>query len=140
MTVLGVGLAVCWMVGLTVIDLREHRLPNSVTLPGAVLVTAGAAMCGRGPAAVLGALALAGAYLILHLASPAAMGAGDVKLSLGLGGLTAAFGVDAWLLAALGAPVLTVLGGLLGRRRVLAHGPSMCAATVAAVAVSVSAR
>ena len=40
------------------------------------------------------------------------MGAGDVKLALGLGALTGAFGPDVWLLGALGAPVLTALGKL----------------------------
>ena len=61
------------------------------------------------------------------------MGAGDVKLALGLGALAGAFGVDAWILAALGAPLLTALWGLLSRRRVLPHGPAMCAATALAV-------
>ena len=72
-------------------------------------------------------------YLVVHLLSPAAMGAGDVKLALGLGALAGAFGADAWLWAALGAPMLTALWGLLSRRRVLPHGPAMCAATAAAV-------
>ncbi len=35
------------------------------------------------------------------------MGAGDVKLAIGIGALTGAFGVDVWALAALGAPLLT---------------------------------
>ena len=90
--------------------------------------------------ATVGAVALAGGYLVIHLISPAAMGAGDIKLALGLGGLTGAFGVDVWLLAALGAPMLTLAGGLLSRRRVLPHGPSMCLATVLAVALALSGR
>ena len=77
----------------------------------------------RGLPAIVGALALTGGYLVVHLVSPAAMGAGDVKLAIGLGALTGAFGVDAWIWAALGAPLLTALWGLLRRRRVLPHGP-----------------
>jgi leader peptidase (prepilin peptidase) / N-methyltransferase len=128
------GLAIAaWLVSLTAVDVREHRLPNVLTLPGAVLIVAGAVAAGRGLPALVGALALAAAYLVVHLLSPAAMGAGDVKLALGLGALAGAFGTDAWVWAALGAPMLTALWGLLSRRRVLPHGPAMCAATAAAV-------
>jgi leader peptidase (prepilin peptidase)/N-methyltransferase len=54
-----------------------------------------------------------------------------------VGALAGAFGPDVWLLAALGAPVLTAAAGLLARRRALPHGPAMCAATAAAVALAV---
>ena len=37
------------------------------------------------------------------------MGAGDVKLAIGIGALTGTFGVDVWALAALGAPLLTAV-------------------------------
>ena len=57
--------------------------------------------------ALVGAAALFGAYLVVHLLSPAAMGAGDVKLAVGVGALTGAFGMDVWALAALAAPLLT---------------------------------
>jgi leader peptidase (prepilin peptidase)/N-methyltransferase len=69
------------------------------------------------------------------------MGAGDVKLAIGIGGLTATFGSDVWLLAALGAPVLTAGWALamLVRRseRTVPHGPSMCLAAVMATALAV---
>ena len=85
-------------------------MPNVLTLSGAVVILIGAAVTGRGLPAVLGGLGLAGLYLAVHLAAPAAMGAGDVKLALGLGALTGAFGVGVWTLAALGAQVITVAG------------------------------
>ena len=128
----GVAVAV-WLVALTAVDVREHRLPNALTLPGAGLVLAGAVASGRGVPALVGALALTAVYLVAHLLSPPAMGAGDVKLALGLGALAGAFGVDAWVWAALGAPLLTALWALLSRRPVLPHGPAMCAATALAV-------
>lgn len=135
------GLAVgVWLVTLTAVDVREHRLPNALTLPGAALILAGAEASGRGLPALAGALALAGGYLVVHLLSPAAMGAGDVKLALGLGALAGAFGVDAWVWAALGAPLLTAVGGLLSGRRVLPHGPAMCVATASAVLLVISVR
>jgi leader peptidase (prepilin peptidase)/N-methyltransferase len=69
------------------------------------------------------------------------MGAGDVKLAIGIGALTAAFGGDIWLLAALGAPVLTAGWAvvILVRRseQTVPHGPSMCLAAVMATALAV---
>ena len=130
MLVLPVGL---WMLALTVHDVRDRRLPNALTLPGSAAVLAWAAVTGRGPAAAAGALALAGGYLAVHLVMRAAMGAGDVKLAIGLGALTGAFGIAPWALAAIGAPLLTAVAGVLTRRRVLPHGPSMCAASALAL-------
>ena len=130
--------ALAWLVALTVYDVRQRRLPNALTLPGAVVVLIAAALAGRGTSALLGAIALAALYLAVHLASPAAMGAGDVKLALGIGALTGAFGVDAWVLAAVTAPLLTALWGIVTLRTgdaTVPHGPSMCVAAIAAVAM-----
>ncbi len=120
-----------WMTALCVADLRDRRLPNALTLPGAAAIAVVAGCCGRGLPAVLGALALAGAYLVVHLAAPRGMGAGDVKLALGTGALTGAFGAEVWFLGALGAPLLTLAVAVVGRRRVVPHGPSMCLASAA---------
>jgi leader peptidase (prepilin peptidase)/N-methyltransferase len=134
-----------WTAALSVIDVREHRLPNLLTLPGAAAILTACAGCGRGPAGLLGAAALGGLYLAVHLVAPAAMGGGDVKLAVGLGALTGALGAPVWLLAALGAPLLTALLGTaaaLHRRgrlvgTVVPHGPSMCLASLAAAAPAV---
>ena len=122
-----------WLAALTACDLRTHRLPNLLTGPGAAAILAAAALAGAGGAAALGATALAGVYLGAHLCSPSSLGGGDVKLAVGLGALTGAFGAGAWLLAALGAPLLTLIWALAGRRRLLPHGPSMCLASALAV-------
>ncbi|WP_109788702.1 prepilin peptidase [Mycolicibacterium confluentis] len=122
-----------WLVALSVWDLRTHRLPNALTLPPAAVILVTAALLGHGGAALAGALTLAGAYLVVHLVSPTGLGAGDVKLALGVGALTGAFGTGAWALAAVGAPVLTVVGALAVRRTAVPHGPGMCAATALAV-------
>jgi leader peptidase (prepilin peptidase)/N-methyltransferase len=100
-----------WCVLLSVIDLRERRLPNTLTAVGALGVLGFAAMTGRGSAALAGALLLAVPYLVIHLIAPAAFGAGDVKLAVGLGGAAACGGAQTWVWAALGAPVLTALTG-----------------------------
>jgi len=130
-----------WFVALTVYDIRQRRLPNALTLPGAVVVLAVAVVTGRGVPAIVGALALTLLYLGAHLVAPAGMGAGDVKLAVGVGALTGSFGADAWVLAALGAPVLTVLWAVAvafrGMDSTVPHGPSMCAAAAVAVALVV---
>ena len=81
-----------WLILLTVADLRSHRLPNALTLPGAGVILVGAALAGALAPAVLGAVALTGLYGVAHLMSPAQLGAGDVKLAIGLGALTGPFG------------------------------------------------
>jgi len=130
-----------WAVALSAVDLRHRRLPNPLTLGGAAAILAVAAAGGRAGPALTGALALAAAYLAIHLAAPTGMGAGDVKLALGLGALTGALGPEIWALAALAAPLLTALAGAAsatrGRGRTVAHGPSMCAASLAAAALAV---
>ncbi|AYM42546.1 prepilin peptidase [Mycobacteroides chelonae] len=138
----GVGAAVlCWMAALSYFDVRYRRLPNWLTLPAAAGIVV-VAMLDRNPPILAGAVALTIVYLAAHLLSPHAMGAGDVKLAFGTGGLSGAFGLDTWFLAAIGAPLLTGLIGVLlmacGRRGVsIPHGPSMCLATALAIGLMV---
>jgi leader peptidase (prepilin peptidase)/N-methyltransferase len=142
---MGAGVAsVCvlvWLAALSVYDIRERRLPNWLTMPGAAVIVAAAAIHGRGGPAVLGAVVLFAVYVVVHLVSPAAMGAGDVKLAVGIGALTGTFGNDVWVLAALGAPLLTagwaVVAVLRRSRQTVPHGPSMCVAAVTATALAV---
>jgi leader peptidase (prepilin peptidase)/N-methyltransferase len=138
---LGCATVVGWAVTLCVVDIRRRRLPNALTLPGAAVILAGATAAGAGMPAILGGLALSGLYLLVHLADPAGMGAGDVKLALSLGALTGAYGIPVWVLGALGAPMLTaVIGGvamLRHRGSRVPHGPSMCLASLAAVGLAV---
>ncbi|OBI62921.1 peptidase A24 [Mycolicibacterium fortuitum] len=141
---MGVGLIVAagaWLLVLSGYDIAERRLPNWLTLPGAVVVPVVAGFAGRGVPALAGAAALSVLYLAVHLLSPGAMGGGDVKLAFGLGAMTGAFGVDVWLLAALAAPLVSAvlaLGAALRGIRSVPHGPSMCAASAAAVAVALA--
>lgn len=136
-----IALALLWMVALTCYDIRQRRLPNRLTLSGFAVVMLVAAGVGHGRAAAVGAVLLAVVYLVVHLGAPAAMGAGDVKLALGLGALTGCFGAEVWLLAAVGAPLLTAVIGVAARlgwsARHVPHGPSMCVASAVAVALVV---
>lgn len=129
-----------WTIALSVVDIRDHRLPNRLTLPGAAVILAAAALCGRGFPASAGGAVLGGLYLVVHCLNPSGMGAGDVKLALGLGALAGALGAAVWVPAALAAPVLTAAAGRVsaarGRGRAVPHGPSMCAATLVAAALA----
>jgi leader peptidase (prepilin peptidase) / N-methyltransferase len=136
-----VGLTLLWMLVLSHCDVRQRRLPNWLTVPGFAVITLAAVGAGHGRAALVGAAALAAVYLLVHLLAPSAMGAGDVKLALGIGALTGYFGADVWLLAAIGAPLLTLVIGTVARigwsATTVPHGPSMCAASAAAVGLTV---
>jgi leader peptidase (prepilin peptidase)/N-methyltransferase len=136
------ALVLGWLVALSCYDIAERRLPNLLTLPGAGVILLAAGCAGRGLPALAGAAALTGVYLLVHLVAPTGMGAGDVKLAIGLGALTGCLGVAVWFLAALGAPLLTALWAAFAAPRrsgtAVPHGPSMCLASAAAVALAVS--
>lgn len=111
----GIVFAVC-AVALSFIDLREHRLPNRIIYPwtgivvGLLLPTA---LLLGDPFAAVRALAAAlvwgGAFLLVRLIAPPALGMGDVKLAVVLGLYTGFLGWE----TVLGAVVLSfLLGGI----------------------------
>lgn len=147
MPIIAFAALLAWCVGLSVIDFRQLRLPNRLTGWGAVAVFGYALSTGRCTAAVLGAALLAVPYLLVHLALPAALGAGDVKLAVGLGAAAGIGGGQVWVWSALAAPLLTACAGVAmiwlyrtrasaeaPRRISIPHGPAMCLATVCALA------
>ncbi|MFC9764036.1 prepilin peptidase [Rhodococcus jostii] len=127
-----------WCVSLAATDLCARKLPNLLTLPGFLAIVGVGATTGSAATAVIGGFLLASAYLALYLGAPGAVGAGDVKLALGVGAAAGLAGGEAWVLAAGLAPALTALAGciVLATRRSpppLPHGPAMCAATLVAL-------
>ncbi|MEV0335495.1 A24 family peptidase [Nocardia sp. NPDC050717] len=156
MTTAAFCLLIAWCVLLGVIDVHARRLPNALTGVGAAAVFLYALYTGQLATAVIGAALLTMPYLVTHLVSPAALGAGDVKLAVSLGGAAALAGAPAWVWAALAAPLLTAVaavlvlgrdrlrsarggGGAPRRRptgRMVPHGPAMCLATVTAMALA----
>ncbi|OBI75809.1 A24 family peptidase [Mycobacterium asiaticum] len=136
MRIAAATLVLAWMAVLCGFDIRQRRLPNALTLPGAAVILVGAVLTGRGAPALAGAAALTATYLVVHLIAPAAMGAGDVKFAIGLGALTGCFGADVWFLAAIAAPLLTASIAVACRAYALPHGPSMAVATAAAAGLA----
>ena len=115
-------LALAWSVALVIVDLRQQRLPNALTLPaGAVTV----ALCFFFPTGWWGLL-----WPGLYLFSPQGVGGGDVKLALPLAMVCVISGKLPAVLVAIGVSGLfTVLMAWLSRSRTVAHGPSMLATT-----------
>src|SRR5690606_5209200 len=105
MTTAALVLFTLWCAVLAAVDLRVRRLPNALTGAGALAVFGYALAIGRPWPAVVGALLLASPYLALHLAAPAACGAGDAKLAVAVGAAAGLGGAQAWVTASPGAPV-----------------------------------
>ena len=123
-------------------DLVARRLPDAVTVPGAVLALAALVPLGTGHlvAGFLGAVVLGGAFAAVHLTTPGALGAGDVKLAPALGAPLAA---ASWA-GLVAAPVLAAVGVLAlvlaGRARRVPYGPPLLGATWLTLAATVIAR
>ncbi|TCN58044.1 leader peptidase (prepilin peptidase)/N-methyltransferase [Rhodococcus sp. SMB37] len=143
------ALLMWWCVCCSGVDVLVQRLPNVLTLGGGLTVVTIGACAGHGRAAAVGAALLTATMLTAHLLFARSLGAGDVKLAIGLGGAAGVAGAQAWMIALLLPPLLTAVVGslvLLYRRfervssgerssgsTVVPHGPSMCVATVLAV-------
>lgn len=127
-------------------DVGCRRLPDPLTLPAAPVVVALALASGPAPAvrAVTGAAALAAILGGQRLLRPGSLGAGDVKLALGVGAIGGACGGTGWLLTVLIPPLVTAVTGIVlgvARRRLprtLPHGPSLCLGALGACAVALA--
>ena len=130
------GAVLAWLMAMSAFDITQRRLPNWLTLPGAVAILGVTFVAGCGLQAAAGALILFAVYLSVHLLAPGALGAGDVKLAIGIGALTGSLGVDVWALAVMGAPMMTAAWGsvamLFRLKTTVPHGLSMCLTAVAA--------
>lgn len=152
-------LLIVWLVVgivLTVIDLREHRLPNAITLPMLIVVPVGlvvadvlndstAAMDSGWSGAALGALVwLVALGLIWVLSRGRGMGLGDVKLSPSLGATLGWLSLET---ALIGLALSFILGGVVSavllitkrvhRRTAIPFGPFLLLGSLVAVVTRV---
>ncbi|GAA4004907.1 hypothetical protein GCM10022247_27490 [Allokutzneria multivorans] len=143
---LPVQLAVAWFaVALTVVDLRHSCLPDALTLPAypaAGLLLLPAALSGPGPPlavrALCGAVVFLAVHAVVRAVSPAALGAGDVKLSGSLGAVAGAVEWIALPVVVVLAAVITAIVGALSPRShrhreggdSVPHGPGLLLATL----------
>jgi leader peptidase (prepilin peptidase)/N-methyltransferase len=97
------------------IDLAEHRIPNRLVLPAAVVCAALSIAAGASTVGLLAGAGIVAALLVVSLAWPHGLGMGDVKLALlvltgldGAAGRAIAFGLilaalaGIWLIARFG--------------------------------------
>ncbi|MEU2429645.1 A24 family peptidase [Streptomyces sp. NPDC007861] len=124
---------------LALVDRNVHRLPDQLTLPlaaAAAVLLGGAALvpgaAGAWPAALLGGLALGGAYFVLFLINPNGMGFGDVKLAVPLGVVLGWYGWGVLFAGAFAGFLLGAAYGLglvllrrAGRKSAIPFGPFM---------------
>ena len=114
-------------------DRRTGRLPDPLvgaTLVSALAIAVGLAVADRfSPGVAAGAVVMALPLLAMHLASPAAMGFGDVKLAAALGALIGVIDARAVLATLALASGGAVAVALVRRRSALAFGPALVAAT-----------
>lgn len=140
--VIAVGLV--WAGALVYFDLRDHRLPDYLTLPAAVIAIGWALVQPERLALLFAGAAWPALYLLQvwiqtamaarrhdSARPPVGLGGGDIKLSASLGVIAAAAGgIVAVLVAAGSAAVLSLCAAMLLRRGFVAHGPAMILATV----------
>jgi leader peptidase (prepilin peptidase)/N-methyltransferase len=119
------------LVAVSVVDLRERRIPNRLTYP-TLLACLGLAIAGAPAApALVGAAAFSATLLLPHLLRPDAMGLGDVKLALILGfaigwvatGWSEAVVAVGWTVAL--SSVVGLVGAAIWRRRSIPFAPAL---------------
>ncbi len=130
------AVALALLVPAGIVDAHEHRLPDiwlAAALVGLVVTIPVTVALGGSidvGAVAIGAVVMCAPIALLHLVSPAAMGFGDVKLSIVSG---AALGTVDWRLTLVALTLAGLLGATFGvatQRRTIAFGPFLIVGTL----------
>jgi leader peptidase (prepilin peptidase)/N-methyltransferase len=141
---------VSWVIAMSIpplmwaawVDLHTLRLPNVLTLAAALPPAMFAAAAGVAVSPMVTVQVLTGVAVMvvplgaIHLVSPAAMGLGDVKVCVGIGGCLGMIDPRLGVAALCGASALTAAAGLITRTRVLPFGPGLVAGAVITLMVA----
>jgi len=119
------------LVSVSVVDLRERRIPNRLTYPTMFVCIALVITGAPATPALVGAAVFSTTLLVPHLLRPDAMGFGDVKLALILGfaigwvaaGWSEAVVAVGWTVALSSA--VGLVGAAVWRRRSIPFGPAL---------------
>lgn len=141
-------LTVLWCAYTLIDDIRRHVISNaSLVLGGISAVVVAIAFTVANPSSAYlssmagGACALGALYLALRILAPTQLGGGDLRLAPCVGALGATAGTTGWILVFLGPFACTALWGigqwLLGRGKIVAHGPGMSVCATAALFLAV---
>lgn len=124
------------------VDAQRGVLPDGLVigaaLPPALLALAATfgAAAPSPPSVLAGALVLAGPLFVIHMASPTALGFGDVKLGAALGASLGLVDPRLGLAALCVATGGSLLWAVASRRASIAFGPGLVVGTAAAAAVA----
>lgn len=132
---LALGAFVAALVMSSVVDLRERRIPNSLTYPGIVIALGLAAARGAAAESLAGLLLSGGLMTVCWLVGRSWLGLGDVKMAAFIGTAIGVNAVPTYLLIASGSGALAALCVLLAgrdRRATLAFGPWLALGAAAA--------
>lgn len=115
-----------WAAWLSWHDLVSRRLPDRLTLPAVPMAALFSLHDAAFTAFAAGAAIWAVTYAAVAVVKQGAMGGGDVKLALTLGGVTGwSAGLPGTLAAMIAAGLITGALGLVRRKGAMPHGPSM---------------
>lgn len=118
------------------VDVHEHRLPNTLTAIALGLPVVGAVVELDGSAAgraLVGALVAGGAMLVVHLTR--GVGMGDVKMAAGVGAGTGVLSPELAAMAVAVAALAAAVWGMARRRPTLPLGPSLWFGWAVAIAL-----
>lgn len=139
---LAAALPVAFLVVPALVDVLDQRLPNRMVGAAALVgvVAAASTIVSGGEidlrGAALGAAALAGPLLVMHLVAPDSMGFGDVKAGVVLGAAVGMVDPFYGLLALAAGSLLGAVAGLVGWRRTIPFGPALVGGAVMALLVA----